>query len=114
VVGNVTVLVRSPFSLLPLEVETPRVSVMARVKKKHQGASVMIITKKVARFSVAGKQVVCSHCGGSEFASQEILMNTRGATFMKLDFLNRAATALACSNCSHIEWFNNSPAETGT
>jgi hypothetical protein len=37
-------------------------------------------------------------------------MNTRGATFMKLDWLNHAATALVCSNCNRIEWFYNAPA----
>ena len=69
--------------------------------------------EKYGQFSVAGKQVVCPHCGGSTFTSQEILMNTRGATFVKLDFLNHAAAALVCSHCSHIEWFYDAPAQIG-
>ncbi len=61
------------------------------------------------RFSVAGKQVVCPHCGGAEFDCREILLNTRGATFVKLDWMNRGAAALTCRKCSRIEWFSETP-----
>lgn len=70
----------------------------------------MKTTEQNEQYAVAGKPVVCPHCGGSEFTSREILMNTRGATFVKLDFLNHAAAALICGNCSRIEWFYDMPA----
>jgi predicted nucleic-acid-binding Zn-ribbon protein len=69
----------------------------------------MKTTSKLQRFSAAGKQVVCPHCGGADFASQEILLNTRAATFLNLDWLNRAAVVLVCSHCSRLEWFNEAP-----
>lgn len=61
------------------------------------------------QFSVAGKQVKCAHCGHTDFDHREILLNTRGATFMNVDWLNGDAVALTCSKCSRIEWFNDSP-----
>ncbi|TDB36805.1 MAG: DNA-binding protein [Actinobacteria bacterium] len=62
-----------------------------------------------ARYSVAGKGVVCSHCGGNEFDAGAALLNTRGMTFLNLDWANRNATLLICTNCSHIEWFLEDP-----
>ena len=56
---------------------------------------------------VAGKPVICQHCGGDKFASRDILMNTRGATFFKFDWLNKAAVTLTCTTCGRIEWFND-------
>ncbi len=62
-----------------------------------------------AHYSVAGKQVVCSHCGGTEFDSGAALLNTTGMTFLNLDWANRNATLLICTSCSHIEWFLEDP-----
>lgn len=67
------------------------------------------LTKEHVHFSAAGKQIACPHCGGTEFFCQTILLNTRGATFFNLDWLNRGATALTCKACSHIEWFREEP-----
>ncbi len=53
----------------------------------------------------AGKPVRCPHCNGQEFGRRDVLMNTRGATFFNLDWLNRKAVALTCKQCSRIEWF---------
>jgi len=64
---------------------------------------------KVQRFKAAEKQVACAHCGGVDFTSQEILMNTRAATFFNLDWLNRTASVLICSQCGRLEWFNEAP-----
>lgn len=66
-------------------------------------------TTRPLHFAAAGKQIACPHCGGTEFFSQTILLNTRGATFFNLDWLNRGATALTCRACSHIEWFREEP-----
>lgn len=56
-------------------------------------------------FTAAGKPVRCAHCGGQEFDRRDVLMNTRGATFFNLDWLNRKAVTLTCRQCSRIEWF---------
>lgn len=56
-------------------------------------------------YEVAGKRVVCPHCGGEEFDRSDVLMNTMGMTFVGLDWANRSAVALVCKGCGHIEWF---------
>ena len=53
----------------------------------------------------AGRQVVCSHCGGVEFDERSAQLNTAGLTFLDLDWANRNATVLVCQQCGHIEWF---------
>jgi uncharacterized protein len=72
-------------------------------------AAVKAFGKTPVHFSVAGKQVRCPHCGSLDFDCREILLNTRGATFLNLDWLNRGAAALTCKQCSRIEWFNETP-----
>lgn len=60
-------------------------------------------------YQVAGRQVVCSHCGGTAFDSGAALLNTTGMSLVGLDWANRNATVLICAACSHIEWFLNDP-----
>ncbi|WP_242833119.1 hypothetical protein [Desulfosporosinus acidiphilus] len=36
-------------------------------------------------------------------------MNTAGATFLNLDWLNKSATILICTKCGYIQWFAESP-----
>jgi len=68
------------------------------------------MSKKTAfQFVIAGKQVKCLHCGNAKFDSRRILMNTRGATLVKFDWLNRTAVSLTCQKCGRIEWFNEVP-----
>ena len=56
-------------------------------------------------YRVAGAKIICPNCQHDQFESQTVLLNTRGLTFFKLDWLNAAATILTCSNCSLIQWF---------
>ena len=72
-------------------------------------AAVKSLGTTPVHFSIGGKQVRCPHCGGAEFESREVLLNTRGATLVNLDWLNRGATVLTCKACSRIEWFNEAP-----
>lgn len=65
----------------------------------------MTTTSSSTQFTAAGKPVRCPHCSGMEFDRKDVLMNTRGATFFNLDWLNRKAVALTCKQCSRIEWF---------
>jgi uncharacterized protein len=62
-----------------------------------------------ARFAVEGQVVTCSHCRGDDFAPGEAQLNTAGMTFLDLDWANRSAYTLMCTNCGHIEWFGQSP-----
>jgi predicted nucleic-acid-binding Zn-ribbon protein len=76
-------------------------------------AAIRSFGQEPVNFAAAGRQVHCSHCGGLEFDSREVLMNTRGATFLNLDWLNHAAVALTCRQCSHIELFDRTPGLVG-
>jgi len=60
-------------------------------------------------YRVAGAKMVCPTCRHDQFQSHTVLLNTRGLTFLKLDWLNAAATILICSNCSLIQWFKRPP-----
>lgn len=64
------------------------------------------------RNSIAGVKVHCSHCGGEKFAHGTAMLNTRGMTFLKLDWADRSAKVLVCANCTHITWFLKSPERT--
>lgn len=57
------------------------------------------------RFEAGGAPILCAHCRHDGFDAHEILLNTRGLTFLKLDWLNRSATALMCAKCGHINLF---------
>jgi predicted nucleic-acid-binding Zn-ribbon protein len=62
-----------------------------------------------SHYGIAGKMIVCPHCGGQDFESGSAQLNTPGLTFLNLDFANRSASLLICRACSHIEWFLDKP-----
>lgn len=57
------------------------------------------------RYEIAGKPVVCSHCGGDEFDERAAQLNTAGASLLNLDRANASAQVLVCRTCGHLEWF---------
>lgn len=61
------------------------------------------------RFLAAGLPVVCPHCRGEVFEQREAQLNTAGMTFLNLDWMNRAGTALICTCCGLIQWFGKTP-----
>lgn len=56
-------------------------------------------------FERAGRTVTCSHCGGTNFEKSSALLNSRGLTFLDLDWANASADIYLCKQCGHIEWF---------
>ena len=76
------------------------------VKAGVQGA---MSTFGPGRFAAAGKAIGCGHCGQTEFVKREAQLNTAGMTFLDLDWMNRAGTALVCTNCGLIQWFAKEP-----
>lgn len=56
-------------------------------------------------YEIADSTLVCSHCGHTDFALESVLLNTRGMSFIGLDWANEDANAYICKNCGHIEWF---------
>lgn len=62
--------------------------------------------EKGAKFeSAAGIPVVCPHCQHDHFHYDKRLLNTRGLTFLDLDWLNESAHTLICVKCGNIQWF---------
>lgn len=65
--------------------------------------------RDTGHFSAGGVPVTCQHCGGDEFDTAAALLNTRGLTFLGLDFANRDGYLLVCRKCTHIDWFLEEP-----
>ena len=60
-------------------------------------------------FEVIGKTVVCPHCGSTFFEDRSAQLNTRGMTFLGLDWANATAVVLECVVCGRLEWFMPDP-----
>lgn len=58
-----------------------------------------------ARYSVVGKPIICQHCGNNLFTTRRAQMNTKGLTFLDLDWANPAADVLIFTNCGFLNWF---------
>lgn len=67
------------------------------------------VGKAAGRFEAGGREVACGHCQGLVFQPREVLLNSRGLTFLNLDWLNRSATALVCANCGLVQLFTPPP-----
>jgi len=63
----------------------------------------------ISSYQVLNKEIVCPVCSNTKFVAKEILLNTSAMTFFGLDWANRQASALVCTNCSRIEWYFNKP-----
>lgn len=63
------------------------------------------------RYRVGEIALICPTCGHDEFDRKEVLMNTRGMTFIGMDWLNSSACALVCQKCSRVDMFAESPSE---
>jgi predicted nucleic-acid-binding Zn-ribbon protein len=64
------------------------------------------------RYTVAGKSVTCAHCSHDRFVEGRAQLNTAGMSFLNLDWANRSAATLTCTNCGRIEWFLADPEES--
>ncbi|MEQ9561689.1 MAG: hypothetical protein RLN69_04150, partial [Woeseiaceae bacterium] len=67
------------------------------------------IVKHDSRYTVAGKALTCSHCGGDTFREQQVLLNTWLMSLLRVDWLDSSATVLSCENCNKLTWFAQSP-----
>lgn len=56
-------------------------------------------------YEIAGSTLVCPHCGHTDFAHESVLLNTRGMSFIGLDWANEDANVYICKKCGRIEWF---------
>ncbi len=56
---------------------------------------------------IKGNKLECVICKNDKFWERETLMNTKGMTFLKLDWANKAAQNYICDNCGYVHWFLN-------
>ena len=52
-----------------------------------------------------GYELSCPICKGKEFSKRSSLLNTRGMTFLGLDWTNQGAINYICDTCGYILWF---------
>ncbi len=64
-------------------------------------------------YVVADRPVKCPHCGETKFLNNRALLNSRGGTFLNVDWADPSATILICAQCGRIEWFAQAPDATG-
>jgi hypothetical protein len=54
---------------------------------------------------VGGRLVPCPVCGNEHFEERAILMNTRAATLVEVDWADRGADARICRRCRYVMMF---------
>lgn len=56
-------------------------------------------------FAINGHALTCPVCRSTRFWTRRSLLNTKGMTFMDLDWLNKEADNYVCDTCGYIMWF---------
>jgi hypothetical protein len=54
---------------------------------------------------VNGYELICPICKGKDFDDRTSMLNSRGMTFLGLDWANQGAINYICSSCGYIFWF---------
>jgi predicted nucleic-acid-binding Zn-ribbon protein len=55
---------------------------------------------------VMGRPFRCLACGNDRFYQGKAQLNTAWMTAFNLDWLNKSATYVSCSDCGHMSWFS--------
>jgi hypothetical protein len=78
---------------------------MTKVKSLARGlkaaAASLITPDEGSTQVVAGKKLVCTHCGGSKF----IQRSGNVTTDLRIGIWADSATLFVCSHCKRMEWF---------
>ncbi len=61
--------------------------------------------RETAQLIVKGKAVRCPMCNHEWFWEKKVLLNSRGMTFIGLDWANRESRAMVCDDCGHVLFF---------
>jgi len=61
------------------------------------------------QYAQKGQKIACPQCGNDRFEEGSAQLNTAGMTALNLDWANRSATLLVCSQCSRIDWYMDRP-----
>lgn len=63
------------------------------------------MSPKPVQASVGGRQLMCPVCGAGEFTERPVKLNTTGAEFFGIEWANRTATALICTDRGFVHEF---------
>jgi predicted nucleic-acid-binding Zn-ribbon protein len=63
------------------------------------------------QYHVGNTKIFCPCCRNDSFELDYRQLNTKGATFLGLDWANRSVAILICQQCSYISWFMADPME---
>lgn len=66
------------------------------------------------RYKVNDIEISCVQCNHNKFELGKALLNTRGLTFLDVEWLNNSATTLICKRCSFVHWFAREAKEIET
>ena len=61
------------------------------------------------KFVAGGNPVACAVCEAEIFERGRAQLNTSGLTFLNLDWANKTASTLVCTNCGYVLWFVKRP-----
>ena len=57
------------------------------------------------KVNIKGKPFKCTVCDNDLFWKDKAQLNRWFTTFLKLDWIDRSALYLLCSNCGYMHWF---------
>ncbi len=86
---------------------------IARALAPKPSPGTPLVASEAGHYEVAGKRISCSHCGGVEFNSNQILLNTWLLSLLRIDWLDSSATVLTCEKCGKLTWFGQESADAG-
>jgi predicted nucleic-acid-binding Zn-ribbon protein len=55
--------------------------------------------------SVAGRELKCWVCDGNQFSERSIKLNTTGAELFGIEWANKSAVGLICTDCGYVHEF---------
>lgn len=64
-------------------------------------------SNKETPVQIKGNTLKCVICGHDKFWHRTTLMNTKGVSFLGLDWANKEADNYVCGHCGYVHWFFN-------
>jgi predicted nucleic-acid-binding Zn-ribbon protein len=82
---------------------------MAKIKNLTRGlkaaAKALVAAPPPAPVTIARRALVCPHCEGTRFVTTKVSLNTRGSSFLNVEWLDKEASVMICASCTRMEWF---------
>ncbi len=61
--------------------------------------------KESKEHEIKGHKLSCPICNNTRFWTRKSLLNTKGMTFLELDWANKQADNYICDSCGYVMWF---------